>query len=101
MSFLQNTPKSASIKKIDSGRVQDDLKSIKQSSADLARHIKEDAVHIAESVVAEGQHKLSDLKSFAGSYLKVLEKEVMAKPVQSMAIAVGAGAILSLLLRRR
>ncbi|TVQ81925.1 MAG: hypothetical protein EA357_11410 [Micavibrio sp.] len=77
-----------------------DLKSIREGGADLARHVKEDTRNIAESMAAEGQHKLDDLKSFAGKHIKNLEKEIAANPMESMAIALGTGALLSFLLRR-
>lgn len=102
MSILQNTTKNImkTINPDASSDVRDDLKSIKDGSVDLARHLKEDAVHIAESIAAEGQHRYQDAKTFAGRYLNVLEKEVTEKPMQSMAIALGAGALLGLFLRR-
>jgi ElaB/YqjD/DUF883 family membrane-anchored ribosome-binding protein len=102
MSLLQNTSKN-SIKPINldpSCEISDDLKSIKDGSVDLARHLKEDVVHIAESVAAEGQHRYDDAKSFAGKYMKAIENEVTEKPMQSVALAIGAGALLGLLLRR-
>lgn len=102
MSILQNTSKNLmkTINPDPSCEVRDDLKSIKDGSVDLARHLKEDVVHIAESVAVEGRQRYDDAKSVAEKYLKVLEKEVTEKPMQSVAIALGAGALLGLLLRR-
>ncbi len=102
MSILQNTSKNImnTINPNASCDIQDDLKTIKDGGADLARHLKEDVVHIAESVAVEGRHRYHDAKSTVGKYLKVLEKEVTEKPMQSVAIALGAGALLGLLLRR-
>lgn len=71
------------------------------SGANLVRHIKEDTMEIAGEIAAEGQHRMEDFRSYAAKYLKNIEKEVMAKPVQSIAIAFAAGAILSLMMGRR
>lgn len=66
-----------------------------------AQSIKENGAHMAETIIEEGQHKYDQIKSYSAHYLEMLEEEVAAKPVQSMAIAVGAGMILSFLLKRR
>lgn len=58
-------------------------------------------MEIAGEIAAEGQHRMEDFRSYAAKYLKNIEKEVMAKPVQSIAIAFAAGAILSLMMGRR
>ena len=65
------------------------------------QHVKDDTVEMAKSAANEAQHKLSDAKSYAKDSLKSLEREVSAKPVQSVAIAFATGAIVSLLLSRR
>ena len=62
--------------------------------------IKENGAHIAETVMEQGQDKYDQLKLSSARYIKMLEREVAEKPVQSMAIALGAGMVLSFLLRR-
>ncbi len=79
----------------------DSAKTMNASGANLVRHLKEDTIEIAEEIVAEGQHKMQDIRSYTTKYLKNMEKEIMEKPVQSIAIAFAAGTILSLLLGRR
>ena len=71
------------------------------SGANLIRHIKEDTMEIAEGIAIEGQHKIDDIRSFASKYIQIAEKEIVAKPVQSIAIAFATGAILSLMMGRR
>lgn len=68
---------------------------------DDARSIKEDGAHIAETVIAQGKNKYGQIKSYAAHYIEMLEEKVAEKPVQSIALAVGAGMILSSLLKRR
>jgi ElaB/YqjD/DUF883 family membrane-anchored ribosome-binding protein len=83
------------------GTVTGDLKSIKKGGVSLAHHLQDGTREIAKSAVTEAQHKLGDVQSFAGDHLISLEKEIVAKPVQSVAIAFAAGAVLSMLLGRR
>jgi ElaB/YqjD/DUF883 family membrane-anchored ribosome-binding protein len=67
---------------------------------DLQR-IKQDSAHIAETLIAQGHEKYDEIKSNSLSYIKLLEKQITSKPVQSVAIAIGTGLLLSLLLKRR
>ena len=68
---------------------------------DDIRSIKEDGAHIAGLMVEQGQETYDQMKASSARYIKMLEKEVAEKPVQSMAIALAAGMFLSFLLRRR
>jgi ElaB/YqjD/DUF883 family membrane-anchored ribosome-binding protein len=63
--------------------------------------IKQDGAHIAETMIAQGQDTYDHVKSSSARYIKMLEQEIVSKPVQSIAIAIGAGMVLSLMLRRR
>lgn len=85
----KNTPKEKANNNA-SANIRDDIRSI-----------KEDGAHIAETVVAQGKVKYGQMKSYSTRYIKMLEKKVADKPVQSMAIAVGTGMVLGFLLRRR
>ncbi len=67
---------------------------------DGIQSIKEDGIQIGEAVIAQGHDTYNQMKSNSARYIKMLEKEVAEKPVQSIAIAIGAGMVLSLLLRR-
>lgn len=68
--------------------------------SDDIRSLKEDGANIAETMIEHGHDTYDHIKSSSARYVKMLEKEVALKPVQSMAIAVGAGMVLSFLLRR-
>lgn len=68
---------------------------------DDMKSIKEDGASLAKTMVEQGQDTYDHIKSSSARYIKMLEKEVAAKPLQSMAIAVGAGMFLSFLLRAR
>ena len=48
-----------------------------------------------------GQEKLGALQSAASGYLAKIDQRIIAKPVQSLAIAFAAGAVLSLFVGRR
>ena len=85
----------------DTSALRDNAKTINASSANLVRHIKEDTMELASEIAAEGQHRMEDIRSYAAKYLKMMEKEIVAKPAQSIAIAFATGAILSLMLGRR
>ncbi len=108
MTTTQFTPKETSVKKVhgdgysvEPAGNQDDFKSIKDGGANLARHLKEDAIDIAHSISAESKNTISNLRSSTQGYIKVLEKEIILKPVQSVAIAFAVGSLLSLMLGRR
>ena len=83
------------------GNSESDLKSIKASSEALAGHIKDDTMDIVHSVAAEGQQQIKGLKSQVRHYMKLMEQEISAKPVQSVAIAFASGFFINLLMRRR
>jgi hypothetical protein len=62
--------------------------------------IKLDGANFAEAMMEEGQDRYSQMKLKSAEYIKSLEREVASKPIQSMAIALGVGMILSSLIRR-
>jgi ElaB/YqjD/DUF883 family membrane-anchored ribosome-binding protein len=63
--------------------------------------LKDGAVHAA-GVAADGMKEgYEGAKSYARDTLHSLEREVSAKPLQSMAIAFTAGAFLSMMMGRR
>lgn len=68
---------------------------------DHVKSIKEDGTSLAGTIIEQGQDTYDHMKSSSAYYIKILEKEVASKPVQSMALAVGAGMFLSFLLRAR
>jgi ElaB/YqjD/DUF883 family membrane-anchored ribosome-binding protein len=64
-------------------------------------HVKEDVKEMALSVEKGAQHKYEAIKEFADGYLSRLQKHVVARPMQSLAIAAAAGALISIFMRRR
>ena len=69
--------------------------------SDAAHHLKDDVQELADSAVTMGQEKLGALQSAASGYLAKMDQRIIAKPVQSLAIAFAAGAVLSLFVGRR
>lgn len=75
-------------------------------------HIREDIDSLKNNVVAltkSVQHEVADaaatrlahIKSRGEETVKVLEKDIKNRPIQSILTAFGAGIILSMLMRRR
>ena len=96
----------------ESSNIKEDMRSIKESGQNIARDLKRDGTEVAKAasndahsklqdVKGEVQHKLEDLKATASERLEGIEKEVKSHPLQSMAIAFAAGALVSLVLGRR
>jgi ElaB/YqjD/DUF883 family membrane-anchored ribosome-binding protein len=84
--------------------VREDVSNLKSDVSTLARHMRDDAAVIAKSVrddaVEMASEKYSFFKSEGKKQVERMEAQVHAKPVQSIAIAFAAGAILALLARR-
>jgi hypothetical protein len=86
---------------VGTGSIGDDLMPNGAGGTTLIRHLKEDAAEVVKTAATGAQHTYEDAKSVANGYLAAIGKEVVAKPVQSVAIAFATGAILSLLMNRR
>ena len=84
--------------------VRDDVSNLKNDVSTLAKHVRDDAAVIAKSVrddaVEMASEKYSFFKKEGQKQVERMEAQVHAKPVQSIAIAFAAGAILALLARR-
>ncbi len=84
--------------------VRNDLSNLKTDVSALARHVRDDAAVIAKNVrddaVEIASEKYSFFKQEGKKQVERMEAQVHAKPVQSIAIAFAAGAILALLARR-
>ncbi len=84
--------------------VRDDVSNLKSDVSTLARHMRDDAAVIAKSVrddaVEMASEKYSFFKKEGKKQVERMEAQVHAKPVQSIAIAFAAGAVLALLARR-
>lgn len=92
--------------------IRDDIKSLKDSILTLSKHVEADGKMTAAELKTKAQDNLDDLKTkaqenianfqdYSRDQLKVAEKEIKAKPAQSVAIAFGAGLLASFLLSRR
>lgn len=77
------------------------LAPIKESVATLGQHVKEDAAAVAQTAKDQAQKKVDGISAEVDSYVDVLKKDLTEKPIQTVAIAFAAGAIVSLLLGRR
>lgn len=80
--------------------IKQDIDSLKSNVVELTRHVQSEGRFQAGKISELAAQRLTDLKKSAQlEYLKV-EKAVKAKPGQSVAIAFGAGLLVSFLLRR-
>ncbi len=84
--------------------VRNDLRDLKADVSTLAKHVRDDAAVLARNVrddaVEMASEKYSFFKKEGQKQVERMEAQVHAKPVQSIAIAFAAGAILALLARR-
>ena len=84
--------------------IKEDYRALKADVASLARHVKSDGAAIAsktaQELKEEATEKYAFLKEQGRKQADKLEAQVHAKPIQSIAIAFGAGLVLALLARR-
>jgi len=81
--------------------IKKDAQSIKENTIELGRHIKTDGSMKVEEIKDVASEKISNLSDQGREQLIYAENKVREKPLQSVAIAFGAGLALSLLLGRR
>ena len=92
--------------------IRNDLKTLSEGLKSLTKHVEAEGKTTAADLKIKAQENLSDLKikaqenvanfqDYSRDQLKVVEKEIKAKPAQSVAIAFGAGVLASFLLSRR
>lgn len=92
--------------------IREDVQSLKSNILELSKRVEAEGKLTAADLKVKAQDNLVDLKTtaqeniakfqnYSKDQLETIEKEVKAKPAQSMAIAFGAGILLSALLRRR
>jgi len=81
--------------------IREDLSSLKDNTVKLSRHIKEDGMEQASEVGRSVSRQAHDLMENGEKNMKVLERKISEKPMQSIAIAFGAGLLASVLLGRR
>lgn len=81
--------------------IKEDLNSLKDNVIALTQHIQKDGKVQAEEVGEEAKKRLTLVRARGKQEMKKLERQVKAKPGQSMAIAFAAGLAASALLRGR
>lgn len=81
--------------------LRQDLSNIKSDVSDLAHHAVEAGAENAAKLRAEAADRLEDLKDASSKSMARVEKRIREKPAQSLAIAFGAGILLSLLMGNR
>jgi ElaB/YqjD/DUF883 family membrane-anchored ribosome-binding protein len=92
--------------------IRSDLKLLSDNVKSLSKHVEAEGKTTAADLKIKAQENLSDLKvktqenvanfqDYSRDQLEIVEKEIKAKPAQSVAIAFGAGLLASFLLSRR
>ena len=81
--------------------IREDLDSLKDNVVALTKHVQKDGIHQAEEVGEVAKKQLNAVQLRGQQEIKKLEKQVKAKPRQSVAIAFAGGLLASMLLRSR
>ena len=81
--------------------VREDLQTLKTDVVALVEHLKEEGMNETEYLKRRAAHQLEHAQEAGGRGLKELEQKVVARPVQSVAMAFAAGILASLFLGRR
>lgn len=81
--------------------IKEDLDSLKDNVVALTKHVQKDGVEQVEDLSKTAQKRLTLLKMRGRQEMKKVEKQVKAKPAQSVAIAFAGGVLASMLLRGR
>jgi ElaB/YqjD/DUF883 family membrane-anchored ribosome-binding protein len=79
--------------------IKKDLDSLKDNVVELTKHMKSEGKSQANKVSSLALDRLADLKKSAAFEYHRAEKQVKAKPGQSIAIAFAAGLVASMLMR--
>ncbi|MBA4151882.1 MAG: hypothetical protein C0509_04910 [Acinetobacter sp.] len=98
---MTNTHKPTPSVKPAVANLRQDLNNIKQDVRDLAEHAVEAGAENAAKLRAEAAERLEYLKDAGTKNMARVEKRIREKPAQSLAIAFGAGILLSLLFGRK
>ncbi len=81
--------------------LRQDINNLKSDVSDLAHHAVEAGAENAAKLRAEAAERLEYLKDAGTKNMARVEKRIREKPAQSLAIAFGAGILLSLLMGGR
>ena len=80
--------------------IRDDLDSLKNNVIELTRHLQKDGEAQTHEMKEKALSRLADLRKTSEKQIKDVEKQVKAKPAQSLAIAFATGLLASFLLKR-
>ena len=89
---LKNTKTKASTKGLDG---------LKDSVATLGQDIRDDSTEIAAKAKGAAQEKVAEANACAAGYVDDVKNILADKPLQTVAVAFAAGAVLTALLGRR
>jgi len=81
--------------------IKDDIKSLKENTVELAKHIQKDGTKKGEAIKEKASEQLHTLSEQGKVQLKSMEGKIQEKPLQSIAAAFAAGIALSILFGRR
>lgn len=81
--------------------IRDDLDSLKTNVVELTRHLKHDSTQQIDTTREALMDRLMGYRDASKKRMKDMEKQVKAKPTQSIMMAFAAGAIASFMLRGR
>lgn len=81
--------------------IREDLDSLKTNVVELTKHLKKDGSEHSAEIKDMAADRYAALKASGEKQLKVVEKRVKQKPVESIGIAFAAGLALSMLVGRR
>lgn len=81
--------------------IKQDINNLKEDAVELAHHVKEHGVYQADALKGRATDAYEELLNEGLSEFQKLEKRVMEKPGQSVAIAFAAGILTSFLMGRR
>ena len=81
--------------------IRDDLDSLKSNVVELTKHVKHDGEIQTRKMQDALKTRLQEMRISGRKQYQKVEKQVKAKPAQSMAIAFAAGVAASMLMRRR
>jgi len=81
--------------------IKEDLDSLKDNVVALTKHVKKESVVQAEVISDTAKERIALAKLRGQQEVKKVEKQIKAKPAQSVAIAFAGGLLASMLIRGR
>ena len=80
--------------------IKEDLNSLRNNVVELTKHLQQNGSARADDIRKKASERLTEISTMGRRRLKDAEKQIKAKPAQSVAVAFVAGALLSALMRR-